>query len=209
MGLCGSSDINVKEGLSTSLTYNMNGIQLDSTDIYSQNSSYRSFSIRTYNNNKIFEMEIEAFIGEREYPIFISKNSKIEINILEDENYLWSFLPNEKNVDFKGYSKYKYNDLNLGCLLLRVSSSHDYIHIDSNKFKFTSIEEGSLIFSANLDFDKSLFYEPKGSLKLIIKGGDIYDIKMIDELTDYDYKPINYKKKDEKVHSEINLAILR
>ena len=87
MGLCGSSDINVKEGLSTSLTYNMNGIQLDSTDIYSQNSSYRSFSIRTYNNNKIFEMEIEAFIGEREYPIFISKNSKIEINILEDENY--------------------------------------------------------------------------------------------------------------------------
>ena len=209
MGLCGSSDINVKEGLSTSLTYNMNGIQLDSTDIYSQNSSYRSFSIRTYNNNKIFEMEIEAFIGEREYPIFISKNSKIEINILEDENYLWSFLPNEKNIDFKGYSKYKYNDLNLGCLLLRVSSSHDYIHIDSNKFKFTSIEEGSLIFSANLDFDKSLFYEPKGSLKLIIKGGDIYDIKMIDELTDYDYKPINYKKKDEKVHSEINLAILR
>lgn len=209
MGLCGSSDINVKEGLSTSLTYNMNGIQLDSTDIYSQNSSYRSFSIRTYNNNKIFELEIEAFIGEREYPIFISKNSKIEINILEDENYLWSFLPNEKNVDFKGYTKYKYNDLNLGCLLLRVSSSHDYIHIDSNKFKFTSIEEGSLIFSANLDFDKSLFYEPKGSLKLIIKGGDIYDIKMIDELTDYDYKPINYKKKDEKVHSEINLAILR
>ena len=209
MGLCGSSDINVKEGLSTSLTYNMDGIQLDSTDIYSQNSSYRSFSIRTYNNNKIFEMEIEAFIGEREYPIFISKNSKIEINILEDENYLWSFLPNEKNVDFKGYSKYKYNDLNLGCLLLRVSSSHDYIHIDSNKFKFTSIEEGSLIFSANLDFDKSLFYEPKGSLKLIIKGGDIYDIKMIDELTDYDYKPINYKKKDEKVHSEINLTILR
>ena len=209
MGLCGSSDINVKDGLSTSLAYNMNGIQLDSTDIYSQNSSYKSFSIRTYNNNKIFEMEIEAFIGEREYPIFISKNSKIEINILEDENYLWSFLPKEKNVDFKGYSKYKYNDLNLGCLLLRVSSSHDYIQIDSNKFKFTSIEEGSLIFSANLDFDKYLFYEPKGSLKLNIKGGDIYDIKMIDELTDYDYKSTNYKKKDEKIHSETNLAILR
>ena len=167
MGLCGSSDINVKEGLSTSLKYNMNGIQLDSTDIYSQNSSYRSFSIRTYNNNKIFEMEIEAFIGEREYPIFISKNSKIEINILEDENYLWSFLPNEKNVDFKGYSKYKYNDYNLGCLLLRVSSSHDYIHIDSNKYKFTSKEEGSLIFSANLDFDKPLFYDDSDYIYLI------------------------------------------
>ena len=209
MGLCGSSDINVKDGFNTNIAYDMNGNQLDNSDIFSQTSIYRFNSIKTYNNNKIFEIEIEAFIGEREYPIYISKNCKIEINISEDKNYLWAFLPKEKKVDFKGYSDYKYNNLNLGCLLLRISTSHDYIPLNSNKYKFTSENEGSLIFSANLNFDKYLFYEPKGSLKLIIKGGDIYDMKMIDELTDYNYKSFDYKKKDEKAHSEINLIISR
>ena len=34
-------------------------------------------------------------------------------------------------------------------------------------------------------------------------------MKKIDELTDYNYKSINYKKKDEKAHSEIKLTISR
>ena len=205
MGLCGASDINVKDGVNTNLTYDLNGNQLDSTNLFSQNSLYKLNSIKTYNNNKVFEIEIEAFVGEREYPIYITKNSKIEINLSEDKNYLWAFLPKEKKIDFKGYSNYKYNDHNLGCLLLRISTSHDYIPVESNKFTFTSEEEGSLIFSANLDFSQSLL----GSLKLIIKGGDIHDMKKIDELTDYNYKSINYKKKDEKAHSEIKLTISR
>ena len=209
MGLCGASDINVKEGLNTNLTYDINGMKLESSEIVSMNTLLKTNSIKTYNNNKIFEIEIEACIGEREYPIYISKKSKIEINIIEDKNYLWSFLPNEKSVNYKGYSNHKYNNLNLGCLLVRISKSKDYIHIDNNKFRFTADEGGSLLFSANLDCNNCLFYEPKGSLKLIVKGGDLYDMKMIDELTDYDQKSDNYKKKDEKAHSEINLMILR
>lgn len=209
MGLCGASDINVKDGTNMNLTYDLNGYQLDNSETLSTTSISKSNSIKTYNNNRIFEIEIEAFIGEREYPIFIQKKSKIEINILEDNNYLWSFLPDEKSVDFKGYSNHKYNGINLGCLLFRISTSHELIPIKHNKFKFTSEDEGSLIISANLDYDNILFYEPKGSLKLIIQGGILYDMKMIDELTNYDQDYKNYKKKDEKAHSEINLTILR
>ena len=208
MGLCGSNDINVKDGLNTNLTFDMNGNKLDNT-FFSQSTIYKSTSIKTYNNNKIYEIEIEAFIGEKEYPIFIKKNTKIEINILEDKNFLWSFLPKEKKVSFKGYSKHKYKNLNLGCLLMRISTTHDYIPINNKKFIYTSKEEGSLIMAANLDLKNYSIYEPEGSIKLIVKGGDIYDTKIIDELTDYNYKSFDYKKNDEKTYSEINLIIAR
>ena len=208
MGLCGSNDINVKDGLNENITFDLNGNKLDNTFL-SKNSICKSSQIKTYNNNKIFELEIEASIGEIEYPIFIEKDSKIEINILEDKNYLWGFLPKEKRVDFKGYSKHKYKNLNLGCLLIRISTSHDYIPIDKTKFIFTSKHEGSLIIAANLDINNYCFYEPKGSIKLIVKGGSIYDTKIIDELTDYNYKSFDYKKNDEKTFSEINLIIAR
>ena len=209
MGLCGSSDLIVKDGIDSNLTYDMMGNQLDNSEIYSNKSISKYRAIKTYNCNKILEFEIEAFIGEREYPIYISKKSKIEINILEDNNYLWSFLPEEKKIDYKGYSNYKYNDKNLGCLLIRISSSHQYFQVNSNKFKFTSENEGSLIISANLDIDNYLSYEPKGSLKLMIQGGEICDMKKLDELTKYNLKPINYKKKESKAYSEIYLNILR
>lgn len=209
MGLCGASDINVKEGLSDNLSYDINGNQLDNTSLYSKINSMAYTSIKTYNNNKIFEIEIEAFIGEREYPIYVSKNSKIEINVLEDKKYLWSFLPDEKKIDFKGYKNFKYNKFNLGCLLVRVSTSNEHIPILNNKTKFISNNKGSLVFSANLDINECLFYEPKGSLKLIVKGGELCDMKTIDELTEYEQKNTIYKKKDDKAYSEINLTILR
>lgn len=209
MGLCGSSDINVKEGINTNLTYDMNGNQLENSDILSRASTRNSLKIKTYNNNKILEFELEAFIGEREFPIYITKKSKIEINILEDKDYLWGFLPEEKLVDFKGYSNYKNNNINLGCLLLRISSSHEFYQVDHHKYKFSSKEQGSLMISANLDFDNCLFYEPKGALKLIIKGGELCDMNIIDELTDYNPKMGNIKKTDENAHSEMNLSILR
>ena len=209
MGLCGSSDINVKEGINENLTYDMNGNQLENSEILSRVSTRHSFRIKTYNNNKILEFELEAFIGEREFPIYITKKSKIEINILEDKNYLWGFLPEEKMVDFKGYSNYKNNNINLGCLLVRISSSHDFFQVDHHKFKFSSQEQGSLMMSANLDFDNCLFYEPKGSLKLIIKGGELCDMNIIDELTDYNSKMGNIKNTDETAYSEMNVSILR
>ena len=209
MGLCGSSDLNVKDGIDSNLTYDMMGNQLDNSEILSNKSMTKYRSIKTYNSKKILEFEIEAFIGEREYPIYIPKKSKIEINILEDKNFLWAFLPEEKMIDFKGYSNYKYNNKNLGCLLLRISSSHNYYQVNSNKFKFVSDAEGSLIISANLDIDNYLFYEPKGSIKLMIQGGELCDIKTIDELTKYGLKSINYKKKEGKPYSEIYLNILR
>ena len=193
MGLCGSSDLNVKDGIDSNLTYDMMGNQLDNSEILSNKSMTKYRSIKTYNSKKILEFEIEAFIGEREYPIYIPKKSKIEINILEDKNFLWAFLPEEKMIDFKGYSNYKYNNKNLGCLLLRISSSHNYYQVNSNKFKFVSDAEGSLIISANLDIDNYLFYEPKGSIKLMIQGGELCDIKTVDELTKYGLKSINYK----------------
>ena len=209
MGLCGSHDINVKEGFNSNLTFDLNGNQLDDSDIYSERTAHRNNSIRAYNNKKIFEFEIEAFLGEREYPIYIPNQSKIEIKVFEDKNYLWAFLPEEKMVSYKGYSDYKYNNNNLGCLLVRISTSHDCIPVDKCKFKFTSEEQGSLVISANLDMNNYLFYEPKGSLKLIIKGGELYDIKMLDVLTNYDIDIGDIKKKDEKAYSEINLSILR
>ena len=67
----------------------------------------------------------------------------------------------------------------------------------------------TFLISANLDMNNYLFYEPKGSLKLIIKGGELYDIKMLDVLTNYDIDIGDIKKKDEKAYSEINLSILR
>jgi hypothetical protein len=187
----------------------MNGNQLENSEILSRVSTRHSFRIKTYNNNKILEFELEAFIGEREFPIYITKKSKIEINILEDKNYLWGFLPEEKMVDFKGYSNYKNNNINLGCLLVRISSSHDFFQVDHHKFKFSSQEQGSLMMSANLDFDNCLFYEPKGSLKLIIKGGELCDMNIIDELTDYNSKMGNIKNTDETAYSEMNVSILR
>ena len=209
MGLCGSSDLIVKDGIDSNLTYDMMGNQLDNSEIYSNKSFQKYKAIKTYNSNKILEFEIEAFIGEREYPIYISKKRKIEINILEDKNYLWAFLPEEKMTDYKGYSNYKYNDKNLGCLLLRISTSHQYFQVNTNKFKFISEDEGSLVISANLDIDNYLYYKPKGSLKLMIQGGEICDMKKLDELTKYNLKPNNYKKKDGKAYSEKYMNILR
>ena len=49
MGLCGSSDINVKEGINTNLTYDMNGNQLENSDILSRASTRNSLKIKTYN----------------------------------------------------------------------------------------------------------------------------------------------------------------
>ena len=206
MGLCGSSSLVVKGEINPNLTYDINGIQLDNSCENSQINYHKTYSIKAY-NNKIFEFEIEACIGEIEYPIYINKHNKIEINVYENEKFLWSFLPNEKKVDFKGYTNYQYNGLNLGCLLMRISGCKNYIHINKDKFQFKAEESGSLLISANLDLDKFLFYQPKGSLKIIIKGVELHDIKTIDELTNYN--SILYLKQDDKVHSEINLRILR
>ena len=206
MGLCGSSSLVVKGEISHNMTYDFNGIQLDNTLDNSQISYQKAYSIKAY-SNLIFEFEIEACIGEIEYPIYITKDNNVEINIYENENYMWSFFPNGKMVDYKGYSKIQYNNLNLGCLLMRISGSKNYIHINKDKFKFKAKESGSLLISANLDFDKYLFYQPKGSLKIIIKGGELHEMKLIDKLMNYN--SLKYYKQDDDVHSEINLRILR
>lgn len=206
MGLCGSSSLVVKGEINQNMEYDFNGIQLDNSSDNSQINYHKNNSIKAY-NNKIFEFEIEACIGEIEYPIYINKNNKVEIKLDENDDYLWSFLPNEKKVDFKGYSNYQYNNLNLGCLLMRISGSKNYISINKDKFQFKADESGSLLISANLDFDKYLFYQPKGSLKIIIKGGELREMKIIDELMKYN--SLIYYKPDDRANSFINLRILR
>ena len=58
MGLCGSSDLNVKDGIDSNLTYDMMGNQLDNSEILSNKSMTKYRSIKTYNSKKILEFEI-------------------------------------------------------------------------------------------------------------------------------------------------------
>ena len=185
MGLCGTSSINVKNkdarSRSSNTTYNTNTDKSLSIIIKED--------IKMHKNKE--EFTFKAMLGEKEYPIYIKRNSEIIIYVIPGDSSLWGFLPNEDLTDFKGYENYKYNNLNIGSLLIRISSSKQYINITHHKNVFRASESGSLILSANLDPSNYPAYTPSGSMIINIVGGRYVDKYEIDELTEYQY--LKYK----------------
>jgi len=202
MGLCGTSSIVVK---------NRDSLKSKSNNTTYNSNTEKSSSIPKEENmipqNKI-EIIFQAMIGEKEYPIYIKKNSEIVIYVIPGYSSLWGFLPNEELTDFKGYENYKYNNLNIGNLLIRISSSNKYINITHYKNSFKASESGSLMVSANLDPSNYLSYTPNGSMNINIVGGIYYDEYKIDELTEFKY--IQYENSKTSKHlSEENINISR
>ena len=122
---------------------------------------------------------IEATIGEIEIPIFVEKNENIIIKINDNNNNsqnIWSFLQNEKPLDYLGYPQYKYKNNNIGALFLRIKGSTQ-IYILNNKINSYKVNsKGSLLFWANLNPSDYPIYEPKGSIQISIIGGNhIYE----------------------------------
>ena len=126
-----------------------------------------SYSSRNFN--------IEAIIGEIEIPIFVEKNENITIKINDKNNNSqnnWSFLKNESPVDYLGYPQYKYNNNNIGALLLRIKGSQNIYMLNNKINSFKANSNGSLLFWANLNPNDFSIYEPKGSIQVSILGGN-------------------------------------
>jgi uncharacterized protein YkwD len=184
MGLCGASHVIEKGNINTSISKESNISK--TSDIINQ--VKKSQFNNNDNNNTKLNLVFKAIIGEQEYPIYITKKSKIEICILPGDSSLWSFIPNEELTDFRGHNDYQYKNLNIGCLLIRISSTQKYFSMTNNKMTFTAMESGSLIISANLDPNNYLVYEPRGSINLSISGGKLVNSSnTIDELTGYKF----------------------
>lgn len=157
---------------------------------------------------------IEATIGETEIPIFVEKNDNIIIKINEDPNIknIWSFLPNEKPVDYLGYIDYKYNNINIGALFLRITGSQKIYHIKTKIFSFKSNSKGSLLFWANLDPNDYSIYEPKGSIQINVIGGNhIYEKELnppydINTIINKNNLINDYNLKEKKILKYINKA---
>ena len=141
----------------------------------------------------------DAIYGEKEYPIIITKEEFITIEILDTEpntDNKYSFLPKEGSTDFKGYKNLFYNNKNLACLTIRISTSYQKIFMTKEYISFNAWETGTLILSANLDPDCYNIYEPKGSLIIRISGGLQMEEVLIDKKTGYNITQIfsNYNK---------------
>ena len=202
MGLCGTSSIVVKNKDARSRSNNTS---------YNTNNE-KSLSITKEEDIKMHKNKegliFKAMLGEKEYPIYIKKNSEITICVIPGDSSLWGFLPNEELTDFKGYENYKYNNLNIGSLLIRISSSKQYINITHYKNVFRASGSGSLMVSANLDPSNYPAYIPSGSINIGIVGGLYSDDFKIDELTEYQY--LQYENsKTSKYLSEENINISR
>jgi len=150
------------------------------------NISSNSTCVQTCPLNKPIDFTIEATIGEIEIPILVEKNEKIIIKINQNndtnnknnlsEQNLWSFLRNEKPVNYLGYNNHKYKNINLGSLHLRISGDKKVYCLDKLENQIIAHEKGNLLFYANLDINDYLIYEPKGSISISIMGGNyLYD----------------------------------
>ena len=154
---------------------------------------------------------IEATIGETEIPIFVEKNENIIIKINENNNNInntWSFLQNEKPVNFLGYPDYKYNNVNIGALFFRITGSQKSYHLNNKINTFNSNSKGSLLFLANLNPNDYSIYEPKGSLQITIIGGNYIYEKELNSPYDINNKYNNlindYHIKEKKIFKYIN-----
>ena len=150
------------------------------------NISSNSTCVQTNPLNKPQYFTIEATIGEIEIPIIVEKNEKIIIKLNQNnennnkinisEQNMWSFLKNEKPVNYLGYRNHKYKRINLGALYMRISGDKKVYFLNKLENHITPNEKGNLLFYANLDWNDYLKYEPKGSISISILGGNyIYD----------------------------------
>ena len=179
---------------------------------HSENTSIKNnkllVNIVNNNNSNLCKINFEASIGEKELPIFVNKDEKIEITIKNSEEKTWSFI-NDELTNYNGYSNYKYKKYNLGCLLCRISSSKIIHEVNSNKYNFISESSGSILLFCNLDLNDISNYQLKGSINLKIKGGKIMNYDEISKLCDYNLKGIyndNNEDDEEKIFRYINMA---
>ena len=141
--------------------------------------SLNSNTTRIDTSHSSRNFNIEATIGEIEIPIFVEKNENIIININDNNNNIqncWSFLKNEKPVDYLGYPQYKYKNINIGAMFLRIRGSQQIYLLNSKRNSFKANSKGSLLFWAHLNPNDYQIYEPKGTIQITIIGGNhIYE----------------------------------
>ena len=160
----------------------------------SSNLSSNSTNAYAVSTQSSINFNIAATIGEIEIQVYVEKDENITIIINENNNTLnlWSFLANEKPIDFNGYPNYKYKDKNVGALLFRITGSRTIYHIDKKINTFKASAKGSLLFWANLDPNDYPIYEPRGSLDITITGGNhIFEKELT---TPYDINNIDKEK---------------
>jgi hypothetical protein len=139
------------------------------------NYSSNSTKAQIFPSNNSYTFGLPATLGEIEIPILVERNEKIMIKINNEENNeknLWSFLINEKPVNYLGHQNYKYNDINIGALLLRITGDNKIYYLDKAENIITANDRGNLLFFANLNINDYSVYEPKGSLSITIFGGN-------------------------------------
>ena len=150
------------------------------------NISSNSTCVQTIPLNKPQYFTLAATIDEIEVPIIVEKNEKIIIKLNQSnennnkinvpEQNMWSFLKNEKSVNYLGYNNHKFKSINLGALYMRISGNKKVYCLDKLENYITSKGKGNLLFYANLDLNDYLKYEPKGSITISIIGGNyIFD----------------------------------
>jgi len=158
--------------------------------------------------------KLEATLGETEIPIYVEKNDNFSIIINQNNNIsqdVWSFIQNENSVDYLGYSKYQYNNINIGALLLRISGSTKIYHLNRSTNTIKAESKGSILISANLDPNNYLIYEPKGIVTITVNGGKYLDEKELNlkehiiaiNKINFNY---NYILKEKKLFKYINKA---
>ena len=139
------------------------------------NLSSNSTKIQNVSSSNSYTYSIPATLGEVEIPIVVERKEKIIIKINQNNNNEkneWSFIINEKPVDYNGYSNYKYRNVNIGALFLRITGDNKIYHLNKPENTIIANDRGNLLFFANLDFNDYQIYEPKGSLNITICGGN-------------------------------------
>ena len=185
-------------------------------------SSY-STCVQTNPLNKPQFFTIEATIGEIEIPIIVEKKEKIIIKINQNNennnndknkrNILpqnhWSFLKNEKPVNYLGYNNHKYKNINIGALLMRISGDKRVYILNKSENQIIPYNKGTILFYANLDPDDYMQYEPKGSISISILGGNYVfdnDIYYSYNINCFSNNKINYDSKEYKILDYMNKA---
>ena len=185
------------------------------------NISSNSTCVQTNLLNKPQFFTIEATIGEIEIPISVEKKEKIIIKInqnFENNNNKsdilppnhWSFLKNEKPVNYLGYNNHKYKNINIGAILMRISGDKRIYFLNKVENLIISNNKGNLLIYANLDPEDYELYEPKGSISISIIGGnyafdnDLYYSYNINCFSN-NHK-INYDSKEYKILYYMNKA---
>ena len=212
MGLCGSnfnqierrdvkSSNNSEIGTNLSQNVCINDNNTKSTVSQTNSTNYEKRDSTMVNKTII---SFEATCGEKEYPILLKKNDQVKIEvILKNCDNKYSFIPEEGYTDFSGYKNLTYNNNNLGCLAIRISSSPKKIYMTGESINFRSWETGSLLVSANLDPNYFNVYEPVGTLFLIIYGEIKESEENIDKNTGYNLNQVYAKLGGENIQLQI------